>query len=71
MSIAHTNKTAPFGAETVHHVVTFFGEVAERISAWRERRRTVAMLRSLDADQLDDIGLTVADIEDFARTGRF
>jgi uncharacterized protein YjiS (DUF1127 family) len=61
--------TAPFGAITVHRIVTALSGVVTKFAAWNETRRTVAALRSLSQAQLDDIGLTRADIEDIARRG--
>ncbi len=60
---------APFGAITVHRVVTAISGVADKLRAWNDTRRTVNALRGLSAAQLDDIGLTRADIEDFGRKG--
>jgi len=54
---------APFGAITTHRVVSAVMNVIATVRAWNETRRTVAVLRSLNADQLEDIGLTRADIE--------
>ena len=60
---------APFGAITVHRVVTAISGVADKLRAWNDTRRTVVILRELSAAQLDDIGLTRADVEDFGRNG--
>ena len=56
---------APFGAITVHRILTAVSDMAATLQAWNETRRTVAVLRSLSAAQLDDIGLTPADVEEF------
>jgi len=61
---------APFGAITVHRFVTAVSNVGVALRNWSETRRTVNALRSLSATQLEDIGLTMADVEEFARTGR-
>lgn len=71
MTMAHTTSRLPFGAITVHRVVSFSNELIERFHQWSETRRTVAQLRALSPQQLDDIGLTQADIDDFERKGRF
>lgn len=71
MTISNTTSRLPFGALTVHRIVTFASEIGERYRTWAETRRTADILRRLDDDQLDDIGLTRGDIEDLARTGRF
>ncbi len=60
---------APFGAITVHRVVTALSGVVAKLRSWNETRRTIAALRALNAAQLNDIGLTRADVEDFGRKG--
>ena len=60
---------APFGAITVHRVVTALSGVVATLRAWNDTRRTIVALRALSAAQLDDIGLTRADIERFGREG--
>lgn len=62
-------QTAPFGAITVHRIVRAFAKAAEAFRQWREVRRTVNALRRLTPAQLDDIGLTPADVEEIARRG--
>jgi len=57
--------TAPMGAITVHRFVSAFAAVVEAFRTWSENRRTVDALRRLSPSQLDDIGLTVADVEGF------
>ena len=60
---------APFGAITAHRVVTALSGLVATLRAWNDTRRTIAVLRTLSADQLDDIGLTPADAENFGRKG--
>ena len=60
---------APFGAITVQRAVTALSGVVATLRAWNDTRRTIVALRALSAAQLDDIGLTRADIEDFGRNG--
>ena len=60
---------APFGAITVHRVATALLGVVGTLRAWNDTRRTINTLRALSAAQLDDIGLTRGDIEEFARKG--
>ena len=60
---------APFGAITIHRIVTAVLGVADRFRAWNDYRRTVNALRALTPDQLDDIGLTQADVENFGAKG--
>ncbi|HUS53836.1 MAG TPA: DUF1127 domain-containing protein [Thermohalobaculum sp.] len=65
-----TTAAAPFGAITIHRMVTAVSGVAGNLRAWNETRRTINALRSLSPAQLDDIGLTRSQVEDFGRTGR-
>ena len=58
---------APFGAITIHRVVTALSGVVGTLRAWNDRRRTVNALRALNPAQLDDIGLTPGDVENFGR----
>lgn len=68
-AIAQT-MTLPFGTETAHRLVSFFGNLREEIAAWRRARATVTALRRLSPQQLEDIGLTIADVEIMAARGR-
>jgi len=43
--------------------------VVATLRAWNDTRRTIVALRALSAAQLDDIGLTRADVENFGRKG--
>ena len=70
MAIIDTRTTvAPFGAIAIHRFVSAISGVADKLRAWNDTRRTIVVLRALSAAQLDDIGLTRADIEDFGRKG--
>ncbi len=60
---------APFGAITAHRVVTALSGVAGTLRSWNDTRRTMNALRALSPAQLDDIGLSRGDIEDFGRKG--
>jgi uncharacterized protein YjiS (DUF1127 family) len=60
---------APFGAITVHRIVTAVSSAAATLRSWNDTRRTVNALRALNPTQLEDIGLTMADVEDFGRKG--
>ena len=60
---------SPFGAITVHRVVTALWGVVDTLRAWNDTRRTIVALRGLTAAQLDDIGLTLGDVENFRRNG--
>ena len=61
---------APFGAITIHRIFTAVSGAAGNLQAWNETRRTINALRALSPAQLDDIGLTRSQVEDFGRTGR-
>ncbi len=69
MATNHTAAAAPFGAITTHRIVTAVVGVADRVRMWNDTRRTVSALRALSPDQLDDIGLTTADVDSFGRKG--
>ena len=66
--MAHTVAThaVPFGALTVHRIVTAVSNVAGKIRRWSEKRRTVNELSRLSRRQLEDIGLTPADVQKLA-----
>ncbi len=70
MAITRTTAAvAPFGAITVHRVATALSGVVGTLRAWNDTRRTIVALRALSAAQLDDIGLTRADVEDYGNRG--
>jgi len=54
---------APFGAITVYRITSALTGMVNRVHAWNDTRRTVKALRGLTPRQLDDIGLTPADVE--------
>ncbi|MEM6944446.1 MAG: DUF1127 domain-containing protein [Pseudomonadota bacterium] len=63
---AITQRTAPFGAITVHNIVSALYALRTRFEDRLAARRTAAQLRALTVAQLDDIGLTPGDIDDIA-----
>ncbi|MEM9145560.1 MAG: DUF1127 domain-containing protein [Pseudomonadota bacterium] len=71
--MAHStqNPALPFGALSVHRVVSVLNGVRERYEAYQRTRATVAALRGLTPRQLEDVGLTVADVEGYAASGRW
>jgi len=70
MAITHSPAAvAPFGAITIHRVITALWALAERLQDWNDSRRTTAALRRLNAAALKDIGLTRAEVDDFGRKG--
>ena len=66
--MAHTIHTqpVPFGALTTHRIVTAFWNAIAEFHRWNQVRRTVTELRRLSPRQLDDIGLTPADVQRLA-----
>jgi uncharacterized protein YjiS (DUF1127 family) len=65
-----TNTAAPFGAITIHRIVSAVSGIADNLRAWNETRRTINALRALSPAQLDDIGLTRSEVEDFGHKSR-
>jgi uncharacterized protein YjiS (DUF1127 family) len=65
-----TTAAAPFGAITIHRIVTAVASVAGNLRTWNETRRTINALRNLSQAQLDDIGLTRAQVEEFGNRSR-
>ncbi|MEM7508445.1 MAG: DUF1127 domain-containing protein [Pseudomonadota bacterium] len=59
-----TNTTAPFGAISIHRGVSLFAKLVDQYREWNARRQTRAILSTLSADQLEDIGLTKAELHD-------
>ena len=59
-------QTAPFGAIAAHRFATVIWNAVDALRAWNDTRRTIAALSALNANQLNDIGLTRADIADLA-----
>ncbi|MEL6267962.1 MAG: DUF1127 domain-containing protein [Pseudomonadota bacterium] len=60
---------APFGAITVHRLVTAVTDLREALEARLSRRRTVTALSRLTDRQLEDIGLCRADVDRLAHRG--
>lgn len=71
MTTMTQTQSLPFGALTVHAVVSTLNSLREDVRAWQRTRATVSALRNLTPRQLEDIGLTVADVEIFAARGRW
>lgn len=71
MAMIETSTRLPLGALTVHRVVSAVDAALAQVARWIEVRRTVELLNQLDDHRLDDLGLTRADIDDFAARGRF
>ncbi|MBE9477502.1 MAG: DUF1127 domain-containing protein [Proteobacteria bacterium] len=62
--------TAPFGAITTYRVIHAIEGIKNNLVAWNTKRSTYIQLSALGARELDDIGLTRADVEDL-NTGFF
>jgi uncharacterized protein YjiS (DUF1127 family) len=62
MAITTTPAVAPFGAVAIHRTVGALSGIVAAVREWNDARRTANALRRLNADLLDDIGLTRADI---------
>ena len=60
---------APLGAVVIHRTVGALSAMIAAIREWNDARRTVAALRWLKADLLDDIGLPRGDVAQFDRAG--
>ena len=69
MATTYTPAVAPFGAVAMNRTVGALSGLVAAIRAWNDARRTANALRRLNADQLDDIGLTRGDIQEFDRRG--
>jgi uncharacterized protein YjiS (DUF1127 family) len=62
MTIVTTARPLPLGAVTVFQVVSFFDSAMASVSNWIVTRKTRNALMAISDKQLDDIGLTRADI---------
>ena len=62
MTLAVTNTDAPMGAITVFRVVNSILNFKDAVVAWNEMRTTRKQLLKLSEEQLNDIGLTLADL---------
>lgn len=71
MALIETPGSLPLSTHASHVLVTRANDLLARFARWRAVRRTVRILSALDAEQLDDLGLTRGDIELFARRGYF
>lgn len=60
----------PFGAITVHRIVSAVVALIETVSEWRAKRAAKRQLAGFSGRQLDDIGLTPRDIIRPAARGR-
>ncbi|MGF1444588.1 MAG: DUF1127 domain-containing protein [Pikeienuella sp.] len=71
MAVEIKTRSLPLGALTIHRTVNAVIDLAESIAEWNRARNTASQLTRLSPHSLHDIGLTQADVERFARTGRW
>lgn len=64
MAHIETNRPAPLGAITIYSVVSFFSHFGEHLQSLKLARKTSKELRVLSNLQLEDIGLTRAQVSD-------
>ncbi|MBL4750965.1 MAG: DUF1127 domain-containing protein [Amylibacter sp.] len=70
MAFVNTTKTAPFGAITTYRAVKALEAIKNNFVAWNAKRATYKELSALSVRELDDIGITRADVENL-NTGFF
>ncbi len=64
MAVYHETKAAPFGAITTFRVIRALEAVKNSFAMWNAKRTTYKQLSKLSLRELDDIGITRADVED-------
>lgn len=70
MAFLNTTKPAPFGAITTYRAVKAFEAARIGFSTWKTKRSTYKQLNVLSTRELDDIGITRADVNNL-NTGFF
>ena len=63
MATYETSNTVPFGAVATLNVVNFVDATIANIRTWNATRKTAKTLKALSCHQLQDIGLTCADLK--------
>jgi len=63
MAAFESGRAAPFGAITAYRIVNVVYATIDALRVWNEKRITRTQLYKLSERELDDIGLTRADIE--------
>lgn len=63
MDVTRVSPELPLGAITIHRVIATVTALRDRVAERISRQRTLRALNALDDRQLDDIGLTRADID--------
>lgn len=70
MATLNSTKPAPFGAITTFRAIHAIEGVKNSFVAWYAKRNTYKELSALTSRELEDIGLSRADVEDL-NTGFF
>ncbi len=70
MAYFNTTKPAPFGAITTYRIVKTLAGMKNSFASWNSKRNTYKQLSALSARELEDIGLSYADVENL-NTGFF
>ncbi|NOX74359.1 MAG: DUF1127 domain-containing protein [Alphaproteobacteria bacterium] len=63
MATFETTRPAPFGAETIHRIVSVFDAGVTTLVQWNNKRATRNALSKLSTRELADIGLTRGDVD--------
>ena len=67
MAAYETSRAAPFGAVSIFRSVQVLAGITATLSAWNDARITRKALGRLSDRELDDIGLSRADIDVIGR----
>ena len=67
MAIIDTSRPAPFGAVSTYRIVNTIDNVAANIISGYRAKKNEKALQSLSNAQLEDIGITRAQIQDVAK----
>jgi len=70
MAFVNTTKTAPFGAITTYRAIKVLEAAKTSFITWNAKRTTYKQLSALSMRELDDIGMTRADVNNL-NTGFF
>lgn len=63
MATLNLTKAAPFGAIATFRVIRALEDVKNNLVAWNAKRNTYKQLNALSARELEDIGITRADVD--------
>ena len=63
MSIIHQTRTVPTGARSIYVLTSLFENAVASIRRWYSEKQTRKVLSRLSDRELDDIGLTRAEIQ--------